>query len=137
VGGGRGRDARGALDQRGAIYDVAFAPNDSIVATASADGTVRLWAPRTGRQDVVLRHDGVVWDVDFSPDGSKLASASPLGIVRIWALDLDDLIAIASRMSPRTGFSNLTRTCSGTRSKHPREPAISKTAADSHAERRR
>jgi WD40 repeat protein len=97
VGGGRGRDARGALDQRGAIYDVAFAPDDSIVATASADGTVRLWAPRTGRQDVVLRHDGVVWDVDFSPDGSKLASASPLGIVRIFALDLDDLIAIAKR----------------------------------------
>jgi WD40 repeat protein len=68
------------------------------VATASADGTVRLWDPSSGRQQLVLRgHDDVVWDVDFSPDGSRLASASPDGTVRVWAIDLEDLMAIARR----------------------------------------
>ena len=65
---------RTAYGHTGAVYDVAFAPDDSIVATACAARASRLWDPRTGRQDVVLRgHEGPAWDVDFSPDGSKLA----------------------------------------------------------------
>ena len=34
--------------------------------------------------------------VRFSPDGTKLASTGTESVVRVWALDLDDLLRIAS-----------------------------------------
>ena len=41
--------------------------------------------------------------VVFSPDGSKLASICEAdGLVRVWALDLDDLITIATDRLTRT-----------------------------------
>ncbi|HEX2032094.1 MAG TPA: hypothetical protein VHL78_11980 [Actinomycetota bacterium] len=80
----------------GPVNDVAYAPDGSAIATASADGTVRVWNPASGAQEVMLSgHETGVWDLAFSPDGSKLASASPDGTVRVWALDVDDLIEIA------------------------------------------
>jgi WD40 repeat protein len=73
------------------------------VATASGDGTVRVWDPRSGEQLLLLRgHMGVVNSVEFSPDGSRLASAGADGTVRIWALDLDDLVEIAENGLTRT-----------------------------------
>jgi WD40 repeat protein len=73
------------------------------LATGLRDGTVRLWDPDTGTPQLVLGGEspsggGVV----FSPDGSNLASVHADGLVRVWALDLDDLIAIASAPLTRT-----------------------------------
>jgi WD40 repeat protein/DNA-binding SARP family transcriptional activator len=81
----------------GQVIDTAFSPDGSSVATASSDGTVRVWDAESGSQTLVLRHGDVVGAVAFSPDGSKLASVSADGTARIWALDLDDLVEIAER----------------------------------------
>ena len=86
-----------------AISDITFGPDGTTLATGHADGTVRLWDPETGTQQLVLRGDEPrVVNVVFGPDGSKLASVGEDGLVRVWALDLDDLIAIATDRLTRT-----------------------------------
>jgi WD40 repeat protein len=78
------------------VTALAFDASASRLATAHADGTVRLWDPQTGTQQLVL-HVGtaVVHDVQFTPDGSKLVTGSEDGSIRVWALDVDDLVALA------------------------------------------
>ena len=39
----------------GIVNDLAFDPAGERVATAGADGSVRIWDPRTGEQQVALR----------------------------------------------------------------------------------
>lgn len=79
------------------IADITFDASGSRLATAHADGTVRVWDPRTGTQSLVLHPgDSQVERLRFSPDGSMLATQDDDGFGRVWALDLDDLIAIAA-----------------------------------------
>lgn len=60
----------------GPVYDAAFNTVTGLLATAHADGTVRLWNTSIGGQIAVLQgHTQPVRAVAFSPDGSVLASA--------------------------------------------------------------
>jgi WD40 repeat protein len=69
----------------GPVNAVAFPPDGQTLASASDDGTVRLWDPATGAKKRVLEsYAGWVKAVAFSPDGQTLASASNDGTVRLW-----------------------------------------------------
>lgn len=58
------------------VWDAKFSPDDSLIASASLDGTVIVWNASNGEKVHVLRHQPVeqVREISFSPNGSILAS---------------------------------------------------------------
>jgi WD40 repeat protein len=87
-----------------AVLAVAASPDGEWIASASDDGTVRLWSAATGRVERVLEgHGDVVTAVAFHPDSTLLASGSQDRTVRIWDLEhgttVDTLDGHASRVT--------------------------------------
>ena len=67
------------------ILCLAFGSRDTVIATGSADKTVRLWNGKTGELTRTLtRHTEEVTGVAFSRNGRTLASGSADGTVRLW-----------------------------------------------------
>ena len=71
----------------GPVNGVAFSPDAMELATASSDGTVKVWSVADRQVVTTLTgHGGPVRTVAFSPDGRTIASGSLDGTVRLWDL---------------------------------------------------
>lgn len=67
------------------VRNLDWSPNGRMIATASRDGTGRLWDADTGEPSYVLSgHLGMVEMVAWSPDSTLVATASRDGTVRVW-----------------------------------------------------
>jgi serine/threonine protein kinase len=85
----RDQFAASRIPQRhvGGVTAVAWSRDGGVIASAGADGAVRLWDPNTGKVHTELRHDpempGPVTCLAFSPDGRQLASGGADKIIRL------------------------------------------------------
>jgi len=67
------------------VHSLAFSLDSQTLASASGDGTVKLWRVSDGALLATLEgHEGPVWGVTYSPDGQVLASASDDHTIKLW-----------------------------------------------------
>lgn len=82
-----GRPVRLIAGHRLPVRSLAFSPDGTLLATASGDGSARLWSVATGRERCQLEtHTSILTDIAFSPDGRTLAAAANDANVRFWDL---------------------------------------------------
>ncbi|MEY3219280.1 MAG: hypothetical protein RIT27_637 [Pseudomonadota bacterium] len=78
---------------RGEIWHLKVSPDGKTLASASADGTVKLWDLARGELKHSLQHTDQVWEIAFNSDSSQLISASLDHAARIWSVDTGNLLA--------------------------------------------
>jgi WD40 repeat protein/class 3 adenylate cyclase len=79
---------------------VAFSPDGRRIATASYDGTAKVWDNETGRELLTLKgHGGPVYSVAFAPDGSRIATVSWDGTGKVWDSETGrELLTLSGQM---------------------------------------
>jgi len=100
------------------VFSVAFSHNGQLLASASADRTIKLWNPHTGQCLKTLHgHGSWVWAIAFSPNSNFLASGSYDHTIKIWDVPSGEclqtlqghpgsVLAIAFSQDGKTFFSS-------------------------------
>jgi len=86
------------------VNKAVFAPGEQLMASASADQTVRLW--QNGRLSLSLSHRDRVEDLFFPNDASYLVATTAGNKVRLWSLKANAIIPF--RMADSPIFSAIT-----------------------------
>lgn len=75
------------------VWTVAYKPDGSQLATASLDGTAKIWDVETGKEMFTLEgHQKGLRDVAYSFDGLRIATADDAGGVILWNPSTGELL---------------------------------------------
>ena len=75
----------------GAIYDLAFSPDGTLIVSGCADETVKVWSVETGKRlDTLSQPEGEVSTVGVTNDGRFIIAGSSDNRLRVWMLKLSD-----------------------------------------------
>ncbi len=80
-----------------AVWSVIFHPEGNLIASASADKTIKLWSRDGKLQKTLKAHTDKVSRISFSSDGKYLASASHDHTVKIWNLQQPEIEPLSLR----------------------------------------
>jgi WD40 repeat protein len=71
------------MSHQGPVWIARFSPNLQVIASASSDGTVKLWERSTGKLLRTLPHDKGVTDLQFI-DATTLITSTLNGVITMW-----------------------------------------------------
>jgi len=87
-----GKEPKKTEGHNSRVSSVSFSSDGKLLASASSDGTVRLWKTESGElQKTLEAHTREVTSVHFSPDGKWLASGGDDKTVRLWSVENGEL----------------------------------------------
>lgn len=86
------------------IQDFSFSPDGRTIATASGDGTVKLWTLGGEKLQTFTAHKNWVKRVSFSPDSQSLVTASSGGEAKLWNLTGKELATLETINDGSTTF---------------------------------
>ena len=91
----------------GPILDIAFDPTGTSLATASRDGSSRVFELETGKETQVFSGFGDLRNVAYSPDGSTLVFTNYGGDLRLWNVSKppQELEKFSYSVRPITGIA--------------------------------
>jgi WD40 repeat protein len=87
------------------VVHMSFSPEGQRLATASLDGTARVWDLRSGESRVLRADNTAALQVVFSRDGRYVVTAGQDGTVRAWREDLPlDALELRARLHQMTSY---------------------------------
>jgi WD40 repeat protein len=89
-----------------AVREIAFSPDGARLATASFDGSVKVWDASSGRElRTFSGHNASVFGVVFSPDGKTIATASGDKTAKLWDANTGDVLLTLHAPNGLTGVA--------------------------------
>jgi len=91
--------------QASVVMGVAFSPDKKLMASASADATIKLVEAKEGAEVATLTHGAPVLCAAFSPEGKLLASGGNDGSIKVWDVaERKELHALPTKAAETTAL---------------------------------